>query len=253
MPYSTTNKWLPYRTDATDVRLRVFCMPHAGGAASSFRDWVRDEPPGVELCPIQPPGRESRIAEPASASIPELGRALASVLLPHLDLPYALVGNSMGALVAYETAWCLQQWYGLSPVRLVAASTRPPGTRLFPQVSALDDQAFAAAINERHGGIPDHVLNDPGNLAAFLPALRADMAMFETYQPSPGPLRCPITAVVGTDDPGLTAPEMAGWAGFTAGTFECVQLRGDHFAMLRHQDTVLGSLAGVAPFVRLDG
>jgi surfactin synthase thioesterase subunit len=245
MPYSTANRWFPFRSGATDVTFRVFCLPHAGGAASSFREWVRNEPPGVEICPIQPPGRESRIGEPAAASIPALGRALATVLLPHLDMPYALVGNSMGALVGYETAWCLQEWYGLPPVRLVAASTRPPGTRLgLPQVSALDEHAFATAIQDRHGGIPDGILRDPEHLAAFLPALRADMAMFESYQPSSGPLVCPVTAVVGTRDPGLTAPEMAGWAGFTSGSFECVELRGDHFAMLRDRDTVLGPLIG---------
>lgn len=246
MPYSTVNRWLPYRSDSDDVKLRVFCLPHAGGAASSFREWLRHEPSGVEICPVQPPGRERRIAEPFAAGIPELGRTLASVLLPHLDVPYVLVGNSMGALVAYETARCLQETYSLPPVHLIAASTRPPGTRLnLPPLSTLDDHAFATALNARHGGIPDDILRNPEMLAAFLPALRADMAMFESYQPTPGPLTCPITALVGTDDPGLTAPEMAGWDVFTTGSFECVELSGDHFALLRHASTVLAPLLAV--------
>lgn len=251
-----TNRWLPVRPEPADgsaTALRVFCLPHAGGAASSYRAWVRARTPGTDIRPVQLPGRESRIAEPFPTSIPELARTLAEVLLPHLDVPYALVGNSMGALTAFETALVLQERYGLPPVHLVAAATRPPGTRPrgLAAVSALADEEFIDAMQHRHGGIPAGILGAPDLLAAFLPALRADMAMFESYRPSCGTrLTCPVTAAVGTADPGLGKHELAGWGTFTTGAFACVELPGDHFALLSHPGRVLEPIHREAALVQ---
>jgi medium-chain acyl-[acyl-carrier-protein] hydrolase len=242
MPSVNTSNWLPNRTAAADVTCRVFCFPHAGGGASAFRDWTRDQPPGAEVCAVQPPGREDRISEPFPDDLVTLAQTLATVLLPHLDLPYALVGNSVGAVVAFEVARHLQEWYGLAPIRLVVAAARPPGTRQTASaVSDLGDGELAAAVQDRYGGIPEEILRDPQHLAAFLPALRADLAMLEAYLTPPGPrLPCPVTALVGAGDQSMSLADLPGWNTVTDGDFDCVELPGDHFALLRHRDAVLG-------------
>jgi medium-chain acyl-[acyl-carrier-protein] hydrolase len=238
------NRWLPIRKDAGTVTVRVFCIPHAGGGGSSFKSWVRHQPPNTEICPVQLPGREGRLREPFPASITEIARELSAVLLPHLDVPYALVGNSMGALIAVELAIRLQRAYQLPPAHLVVAATWPPDTdpaKLGPQVSGLDDTEFIAVIQRRYGGIPAEVLTSPELLALFLPALRADMRMYETYRPemADGLLSCPITAVLGADDATLTAADMAGWSALTTGPFECIAVAGGHLALLDHAQEVL--------------
>ena len=113
--------WRPYRPERGVVRLRVLCFPHAGGGASAFRGWTRDQPPGVDIRAVQLPGREDRIREP----FPEDILALCEALLPSLDVPYVLVGNSLGALVAFELARQFQQRYFLPPIRLVLRARRP--------------------------------------------------------------------------------------------------------------------------------
>lgn len=255
MPSANANYWLPNRADATDITFRVFCFPHAGGGASAYREWTRDQPPGVEICAVQLPGREGRIRESFPEEIVALARTLADVLLPHLDVPFALVGNSIGALVAFELARHLQQWYCLPPIRLVAAASRPPGTGSgLPAVSRLTDAELAAAVQDRYGGIPPEILLEPSHLAAFLPALRSDLAMAEAYLPPPGPpLACPVTAVAGADDLSISGPELAGWSACTAGAFDCAELPGDHFALLGHRDDVLGPICGEAALVQPAG
>ncbi|HEU5108607.1 MAG TPA: alpha/beta fold hydrolase [Micromonosporaceae bacterium] len=225
--------------------VRVFCLPHAGGGASVFRGWLADAPPGVEVCPVQLPGRESRYGEDPPAGIVAMVPELARAMLPFLDAPFALVGNSMGGLIAYELARHLLDRYLLSPVGLVVAGIRPPGSpdRL-PPLSGLCEAEFGRAVQRRYGGIPPELVDHPDFVAAFLPVLRADMAMVEHYRPTAGPpLPCPITAMVGAHDHTVGDAELRGWGAFTTGGFEVVVLDGDHFAMLAHPDAVLRRLA----------
>jgi medium-chain acyl-[acyl-carrier-protein] hydrolase len=254
---TSTNPWLPIRHEAETVTFRVFCLPHAGGGGSSFRSWAGNQPPNTEICPVQLPGREGRLREPFPGSITEIARTLAPIVLPHLDLPYALVGNSMGALIAVELASRLQAAYQLPPVHLVVAATRPPGTdseMAGPLVSGLDDAELTAVTQRRYGGIPAEVLASPELMALFLPVLRADMRMYETYRPSmaEAPLSCPVTAVVGADDAALTVADMAGWSVVTTGPFECMEVAGGHLALLDHAQEVLTPICAQAEHISPD-
>ncbi len=82
--------------------LRLFCVPCAGHGASLYCAWPRYLPPDVEVWALQPPGRENRLDEPAFTEIAPLVDDAANAMSPLLDRPYALVGHSMGALIAFE-------------------------------------------------------------------------------------------------------------------------------------------------------
>src|SRR5262245_5024504 len=96
--------WVRSFSPRPDPRLRLWCLPHAGGSASMFRDWPGGLPGAVEVGASQLPGREDRIAEPAVDDAAELADQLWQHVGPHLDRPYALFGHSMGALIAFELA-----------------------------------------------------------------------------------------------------------------------------------------------------
>ncbi|HEX4591042.1 MAG TPA: thioesterase domain-containing protein, partial [Gemmataceae bacterium] len=57
-------KWLPYRRANPAARVRLACLPFAGGGAGAYRTWADDLPLTVEVCAVQPPGRETRFREP---------------------------------------------------------------------------------------------------------------------------------------------------------------------------------------------
>ena len=86
------------------ARLRLICLPHAGGGAASYRAWDALLPSEVELVAVQYAGREDRWADRMTDRMDRLVPELAEDLLPLLDRPYALFGHSMGSAVAWELA-----------------------------------------------------------------------------------------------------------------------------------------------------
>ncbi len=111
--------WLIRNRRDSDARLRLFCFSYAGGGASVFRLWAAGLPKGVEVCAVQLPGRENRIAEPLISSIDELTPLLCDALLQHCDLPFVFFGHSTGALTAFELSRELRRRKAPLPLRLL--------------------------------------------------------------------------------------------------------------------------------------
>ena len=76
------------RRTVTDGRL--FCFPHAGGTAASFRHWSDRLPPRLEAVAVQLPGRADRLRELPLSSIPALAGALANAMEPYLEFAIRL-------------------------------------------------------------------------------------------------------------------------------------------------------------------
>ena len=55
--------WIACRKPNPQARLRLFCFPYAGTGASIFRTWSDGLPADVEVCPVQFPGRGTRLME----------------------------------------------------------------------------------------------------------------------------------------------------------------------------------------------
>ncbi|MEK8110162.1 thioesterase domain-containing protein [Micromonospora sp. M12] len=77
--------------------MRLFCLPHAGGGATTFRRWAQLLAPDIEVVAIRLPGRESRLAERPCQRIDQLVPALVRDLEPWLYKRHAWFGHSMGA------------------------------------------------------------------------------------------------------------------------------------------------------------
>jgi surfactin synthase thioesterase subunit len=224
---------------------RLVCFPYAGGGASAYRLWPRFLPDSLDVCAVQPPGRESRLREPGLRSIPALVAGLLPELLPHLDRPFALFGHSMGAVVATEVARALEAQGGPMPGHLFISARRP--LHLLPTESpmhGLPDAAFVAEIQRRYGGIPEPILRDPEILALVLPALRADIEALELHRPGRRPpLRCAITAYGGIDDANVSREQLDLWRGETRSAFRMRVFPGGHFYLDPSRALLLADLA----------
>lgn len=217
--------WLPF-AQRGDAAVRLFCLPHAGGSASIYRAWVEDT--ALAIHPIQPPGRDARIREPAYTRVADYVADLVHAIAPHLDRPYALFGHSLGAIVAFELARALRRRGDALPRRLfVSGAPAPRVTR--PHLHDLPEPALIAEL-ARMGGTHPEILAHRELLDMVLPTMRADLEASDTYVYAPEPaLSCPITALVGTHDPFASAADAAGWADETSGGFVLHEVPGDHF------------------------
>jgi medium-chain acyl-[acyl-carrier-protein] hydrolase len=227
---STISPWVAASQPSVPARLRLFCLPYAGGGASMFHAWARSLPANVAVHPIQLPGRESRLHEPAFTRIGPLVQELAEALLPHCDLPFALFGHSMGALISFELARALREQYALTPAHLFVSAHRAPQIpNPEPAVYLLPEQAFVEKLRRMNGTARD-VLGNAELMALLLPTLRADFTICGTYIYASGPpLDCPISAFAGTQDPIASYAQVEAWREQTRQTFSLRLIPGNHF------------------------
>src|SRR5690606_37522313 len=118
--------WLQRFVPRPGARLRLFCFAHAGGSAAAYRPWCNALPDTVELCAVQLPGRANRLNEPPLQRLGDIVEAVVHAVRPQLDLPYALFGHSMGAVLASEVARALRHAGAPPPSHLFVSGRRPP-------------------------------------------------------------------------------------------------------------------------------
>jgi medium-chain acyl-[acyl-carrier-protein] hydrolase len=224
------DRWIPFRKPDPKARLRLFCFPYAGAGALIFRKWSDALPRDIEVCPIQLPGRGTRLTEPPFTKLPCLIEALVRALDPLLDKPFAFFGHSLGALIGFELARQIRRQYGLHPVRLVASAGRAPQIphRASP-IHTLPDKEFLAELR-RLNGTPRELLDHEELMEVMLPILRADFALYETYLYSTEPpLNCPISAFGGLQDRRVNESDLEAWRSQTSASFSLRMFPGDHF------------------------
>lgn len=238
------NPWVAHGTGRDDAAVRLFCLPFAGGGASVFRTWGELLPDSIDVCPVQFPGREGRAREPYHEDLHELAEALAAGIEPLLDRPYAIYGHSLGGLVGYELAAELER-FGQGPTHLFVGASPAPhlGLRRAP-VYHLPDPDLIAWLGALDG-TPKQVLEHPWLLKLYLPTLRADLKVFETYLYGRHPaLTCPITALAGDADAHVGRADLCAWDEHTIGGFEVVDLPGAHFFLRDQAAAVTATIAG---------
>jgi surfactin synthase thioesterase subunit len=230
MAQPNLDSWIAAHKPNPHASLRLFCFPYAGRGASIFRKWSEDLFPRIEVYPIQLPGRERRMREQAFTRLSPLVQTLARVLLTHLDKPFAFFGHSMGALISFELARLLRQEHNLEPNHLfVSAYPAPQLANPEPPVHALPVPAFMKEL-DRLDGTPSTVLEDAQLMELFIPILRADLAVCETYSYATAPpLDCPITAFGGLHDRRVSYDELKAWREQTRTLFSLRMFPGDHF------------------------
>ena len=91
---STFSSWVTCPKPNPQAKLRLFCFPYAGSGALSFRTWSDSLPSTVEVCPIELPGRGSRLMESPFTQLSALIQELVRALHPYLDKPFAFFGHS---------------------------------------------------------------------------------------------------------------------------------------------------------------
>jgi len=224
------NRYLPNDL-STAAPLRLVALPYAGGGAAPYFRWRTSLDPRIEVVPIQLPGREGRLSEPPLTDLGMLANEIADALTPVLDRPYAIVGHSMGATIAFELAREVRRRSERMPeLLIVAASAAPHQQQAGQSMSSLSDESFVAEMNRRFDGISPAVLEHKELLQLLLPALRADMTLLETfrYQDEP-PLDTEIMALGGTEDRAVSRTQLADWRRHTSANFSQRMFPGGHF------------------------
>lgn len=223
--------WLQHVVSGTQPgRACLVCVPPAGGAAGAYWPWTQWLPSSVDLLLVQPPGREDRYAEPPAWTLDQLHEEFLHALADLPDLPYYVLGHSMGSLVGTHIA----TW--LAPVRelrrLIVSSYRPDPresrfSRVFP--GGRIDNIDLAQLAELSGMSIGEWRRLPAELQESLTRRwYADLALStELPVPSEPVLDCPVTAWLGDRDL-MAEGELTAWSKLTSGSSEVQSWPGGH-------------------------
>lgn len=243
MSINPTRSWCITGNPRHEIRMRLFCFPYAGGGAAVFRQWQAGLPNHVQVCPVQYPGREHRIAEPLITKLHRLVDVACKALSPYFDRPFAFYGHSLGARIAFEMTRELRRKRDIQPLHLIVSGSRAPHLPEPNPIHHLPGEAFVEELR-RFSGTPAAVLENRELMEMYLPILRADFEVDETYEHTPErPLDCPIAAFGGTLDLEATREEIEQWGRHTYGNFTLEMFKGDHFFLHSKRDHLLRSVS----------
>lgn len=241
---SPAERWLAYREVNPRARLRMFCFPYAGGGASAYRGWSASLPSDVEVCPVQLPGRESRLREPAFDRPEPLIQGVADALQPWLDMPFVFFGHSMGGMISFELSRELRRRGQKLPLHIFVSGRRAPQLPARDEpIHDLPEPEFIVKLRELNG-TPEEVLQHAELMKLLIPVLRADFAVNETYNyTEEEPLDVGISAFGGLGDEEVTREDLASWRDQTRGRFRLRMLPGDHFFLHSAKDLITEAVA----------
>jgi surfactin synthase thioesterase subunit len=213
--------------------LRLIVFHHAGGSSAMYHPISAQLPPDWELLLLDLPGRGKRYAEAPISNASELVERVVSEVHPWLDVPVALFGHSLGAILACEVGRAWERrgkpplWVGVSG--RVAPILQAQARRL----STLDDASLLSEVLAL-GGTPERLVDIPELRDHLLRVVRADIAVLESYQPAPNrpALGVPVTAFAGTSDVWAPPTTMRPWARETRSDFRLREFEGGHFYFL---------------------
>jgi medium-chain acyl-[acyl-carrier-protein] hydrolase len=239
-------RWLTCLRRNPAARVRLFCLPYAGGGASIFHSWPDKLSAACEIYAVHLPGRENRLTEPPFTKLSPLVQTLTEALLPRLTTPFAFFGHSMGALIGFELARELRRQQAPSPTHLfVSGREAPQLPSREPPIHALPEPQFIAEL-QRFNGTPKEVLEYPELMQLLMPALRADFAVCETYTyTNDAPLDCAITAFGGLQDHRVSRERLEPWNDQSRASFSLRMLPGDHFFLHKAEALLLKIIAQI--------
>lgn len=241
---AATDRWFPLWTPSPAAAMRLVCLPYAGGNASAYRGWSRSLPASIELCAAQPPGREARNAEAGFVRHADYVASFVEAVRGLLDLPLALFGHSMGALMAFEVARSMRAQSLRRPSYLFVSGMRAPHLpRVRRAVHNLPETDLVDYLRKL-GGVPEPLLEDGEMRRRILPAVRNDFELMDFYLHTPeAPLDVPIRAYAGERDMLIDDAGLDSWRAHTSDFQGARTFSGGHMYLATSSKSLLRDIA----------
>lgn len=82
-------------------RIKLYCLPYAGGSKYVYNDWIRIYSEAAEIIPIEYSGHGERYGEPFYRSADEAAEDIAEMIMSDKPERYALYGHSLGGTLGF--------------------------------------------------------------------------------------------------------------------------------------------------------
>lgn len=223
--------------------LTLLCLPCAGASATMYLRWRRLLPHWIRVAPVELPGRGSRLGEPAVEDFGQLVQLLCAEQRQIMHGRFALLGHSMGSLLAFGMARQLREQGRELPLALIASGSPAPACRETRRFAAKGDDAALIADLRRQGGTPEEIFASPELMRITLDVLGSDYRVCESFVhvPSAG-LPLPVHVLAGRQDD-IEAGRIEAWSQEAGDAFSLDWFEGGHFFIRQREAEVLAVLA----------
>lgn len=213
-------------------KIILYCLPYAGGSSVIYSKWRQYLNPNIELRPIELSGRGKRFSESLYEDIQDAVEDVFNKIKDEIqENQFMLFGHSMGGLITYELAQYIRKSNLRNPLHaFVSGRGAPnlirPNEKMY---SKMDSEKFRKEVLNL-GGTPPEFFNHPELLDLFLPILKNDFRIVETYKcdDQVDPLNIDMTVLLGKDDE-LTIDKNETWKEYTTQKCNIIDIDGGHF------------------------
>lgn len=221
--------------------MKLLIFPHAGGSARGYTVLKKFFPENIELLPVEPAGRGTRIKEQC---FEDLDLCVSDMINMYKDTiasdDYAVFGHSMGTALAVEFVRQATEKGMKGPVHAFLSARCAPDKSVGLFSDNTPDDNEVVGFFEENGLLPDTLLSNREMLDIFSKIIGADVRMTEKYIMTPDRFRfsCDITVMYAEDDLFTDREMMEGWRRFSDGKCNLLKFYGGHFYYLKQKEEI---------------
>ncbi|URZ00195.1 thioesterase II family protein [Clostridium felsineum] len=229
-------------------KIKMFCLPYAGGSAKSYLIWNNYLKGMVDIIPVQLAGRGERLMSKPYNNFQEMAdesyEFIKQVLEKEENKKYIIFGHSMGSWITYEICKRLYNSSVEKPAHIIFSANGAPyyvtnNMDVDVKINDLSDEEFVKEVL-RLGGAKREILEDKRYGEIFLHILRTDFELMEGYicDNDDFKMKCDISIFNGIKD-NITNEELYAWKSCTYGKCNFYNFNGGHFFIEENEVEVM--------------
>lgn len=186
----------------------------------------------IEVVPIELKGRGTRISEPFSERMEDVVDDIINFIRSDIIYcEYLIFGHSMGSIILFELVKKLQIYNYPLPLHVFFSGCLPPKyINNLPKIYNAPLGVFKSEILKL-GGTPKEVFDNKTLSNIFVPIMRADYKLIETYvyEEILEKLHCNASIFYGSNDDMTTEVFLFEWGKYIDGKIDYYCFEGNHF------------------------
>ena len=212
-------------------KLKVYCLPYAGGSKSVYNDWISKYSDVAEIVPIEYNGHGELFCEPFYNSGDEAANDICKRIMADKPENYAVFGHSMGSAIALLVVSKLEKMYSCKPKVILVGGMRPPHLKYKDEklLHLPKDEMMKKVFSL--GQTDAEIMNEPELIDILYDICCADLKIDEEINSaeSISKLTIPMICMTGSEDDEAPEEDMREWQSYTDGSFYFKSFIGDHF------------------------